>query len=234
LIHPPVEAVILDMDGLLIDTEPVWRRAEVAVFSELGVELAEEELLESTGQTIDAVVPLWRRREALPQGGARRLTDTEVADRIVDLVEAEVTAGGEPMAGVVEAIELLRSRGIRIAIASGSPARMIDAVSARLGLTWIAVRCSAMEEARSKPAPDVYLTAARRLGVSPARCLAIEDSPSGVAAARAAGMRCIAVPDPLLAADRRYLEADLVLTSLTELDEKVLNSIGAGENLSRG
>ena len=68
-----------------------------------------------------------------------------------------------------------------------------------------------MDEARGKPAPDVYLTAARRLGVAAASCLALEDSPAGVASARSAGMRCVAVPDPLLAADPRYREADLVL-----------------------
>jgi beta-phosphoglucomutase-like phosphatase (HAD superfamily) len=102
---------------------------------------------------------------------------------------------------------------------------MIDAVCERLGLDFIEVRCSAMEEARSKPAPDVYLAAARRLGVSPERCLAIEDSPSGVVSARAAGMRCIAVPDPLLVGDPRYREANLLLAALTELDEAAMLSV---------
>jgi len=76
-----------------------------------------------------------------------------------------------------------------------------------------------IDEAAGKPAPDVYLAAARGLGESPARCLAIEDSPNGVRAAKAAGMRCLAIPDPLLAADARYREADLVLSSLTCLDD---------------
>ena len=89
----------------------------------------------------------------------------------------------------------------------------------------ITVRCSAMDEARGKPAPDVYLTAARRLGVAAARCLALEDSPHGIASARAAGMRCVAVPDPLLADDPRYREADLVLRSLTGLDEAALRRL---------
>ena len=83
------------------------------------------------------------------------------------------------------------------------------------------MRCSARQEARGKPAPDVYLTAARRLGVTAGTCLALEDSPNGIASARAAGMRCVAVPDPLLADDPRYREADLVLRSLTGLDEAV-------------
>ena len=216
------------MDGLLIDTEPVWRVAEVAVFGELGGELTEEELLRSIGRTIEAVVPGWRRREPAPMNGARRLTDAVVEERIIERVAAEVTATGVPMPGVTTTIALLRCLGLPVAIASGSPRRMIEVVTERLGLGWIEVRCSAMEEPRSKPAPDVYLTAARCLGVRPDRCLAIEDSPSGVRAAKAAGMRCIAVPDPLLAGDPAYAEADVVLNALTELDEGVLRSVGWG------
>jgi beta-phosphoglucomutase-like phosphatase (HAD superfamily) len=72
----------------------------------------------------------------------------------------------------------------------------------------------------------VYLTAARRLGVAPAGCLAMEDSPRGIAAAKSAGMRCVAVPDPLLTADPRYREADLVIPSLTELNDTALRRLG--------
>jgi sugar-phosphatase len=133
------------------------------------------------------------------------------------------------MAGVVQTIELLRRLGLRLAIASSSPRRMIDVVCERLGLTSIETRCSAIDEGRGKPAPDVYLAAARRLCVSPERCLAIEDSPSGVKAAKAAGMRCIAVPDPLLTDDPRYRQADLVLAALTEFDEPALRALGARE-----
>src|SRR5581483_1428037 len=124
------------------------------------------------------------------------------------------------------AIALFGRCGLRLAIASSSPRRLIDAVCDRLGLDGIEVRCSGMDEAHGKPAPDVYLTAARRLGVAAARCLALEDSPNGVASATAAGMRCVAVPDPLLAADPRYRRADLVLRSLTELDDAALRRLG--------
>ena len=92
--------------------------------------------------------------------------------------------------------------------------------------TDIDVRCSGAEEAHGKPAPDVYLTAARRLGLAPAACLAIEDSPNGVLAAKSAGMRCVAVPDPLLSADPRFDAADLVLDSLTAFDQTVLRRLG--------
>ena len=226
---PRVEAVVLDMDGVLIDTEPAWRAAESAVFAGLGIPLSESDLLDSTGQPVEELIPIWRQR--LPDGRPARPTDTEptdteVADRIVDRVIAHVQAEGEPMPGVTAAVALFERYGLRLAIASSSPLRMIDAVCGRLGLDRIEVRCSAMDEVRGKPAPDVYLTAARRLGVAAAGCLALEDSPNGLASAKAAGMRCVAVPDPLLAADPRYREADLVLESLTGLDEAALRRLG--------
>jgi mannitol-1-/sugar-/sorbitol-6-/2-deoxyglucose-6-phosphatase len=225
----PVLAVILDMDGLLIDTEPVWRAAEASVFASLGIELSESDLLDSTGQAIAELIPIWRRRQprhpARPQEGTEP-SDDELADRITNQVIAHVAAEGAPMPGVTDAIALFIRHGLRLAIASSSPRRLIDAVCQRLGLTEIEVRCSALDEVSGKPAPDVYLAAARALGVTPARCLAIEDSAHGVAAAKSAGMRCIAVPDPLLAADPGYREADAVLPSLRSLDETALRLLG--------
>jgi sugar-phosphatase len=214
------------MDGVLIDTEPVWRSAQSAVFAGFGVALSERDLLDSTGQPIEELIPVWRRRASAPDPAGTELTDAEIAGLIIDRVIAHVTAEGRPMPGVTAAIALFERCGLRLAIASSSPLRLIDAVCDRLGLTRITVRCSAMDEARGKPAPDVYLTAARRLGVAAANCLALEDSPAGVASARSAGMRCVAVPDPLLATDPRYREADLVLGSLTGLDEAALRRLG--------
>jgi mannitol-1-/sugar-/sorbitol-6-/2-deoxyglucose-6-phosphatase len=222
----PISAVILDMDGLLIDTEPAWRVAEASVFTGLGIELSESDLLDSTGQTIAELVPIWRRRPAGPHEGPE-LSDDEIADRITDLVAEHVAAEGVPMPGVMEAIALFKKQGLRLAIASSSPRRFIDVVCQRLGLTEIEVRCSALDEVNGKPAPDVYLAAARELGVTPETCLALEDSAHGVAAAKSAGMRCIAVPDPLLAADPGYRAADGVLPSLTSLDETTLRGLGA-------
>ena len=222
----PVEAVVLDMDGLLIDTEPVWRAAQSAVFAGIGVTLSERDLIDSTGQPVEELIPVWRRRSPGPDLASTELSDGEIADRIIDQVIGYVKARGQPMPGVTAAIALFDRYGLRLAIASSSPLRLIDAVCDRLGLTRIEVRCSAMDEARGKPAPDVYLAAARRLGVAAASCLALEDSPAGIASARSAGMRCIAVPDPLLAADPRYREADLVLESLTGLDEAALRRLG--------
>lgn len=211
------------MDGLLIDTEPVWRVAEEEVYASIGVDLTEAELLETTGLTITDAVAAWHRRLG---DGPVPMTEAEIIDRIIDDVVEHVRATGQAMPGVLEAVGLFQRLGLRLAIASSSPLRLIDAVRDRLGLRFIDVRCSALDEARGKPAPDVYLTAARRLGVMPADCLAIEDSPAGVAAAKAAGMRCLAVPDPILAADPQYREADAVLPTLAVLDEHTLQRLG--------
>ena len=217
------------MDGLLIDTEPAWRVAEAAVFAALGVELSEADLLETTGQAIGEVVAIWRQRQPLRRprrGEMDQLTDAEVADQITDLVVAHVKAEGEAMAGVPEAIGMFHRYRLGLAIASSSPMVLIDAVCEQLGLADIEVRCSAFDEANGKPAPDVYLAAAHKLGDSPATCLAVEDSPNGVLAAKAAGLRCVAVPDPLLAGDWRYGKADLILSSLDRLDEPTLHLLG--------
>jgi sugar-phosphatase len=222
----PIEAVVLDMDGLLIDTEPVWRTAQAAVFGELGIRLSEAEMVSTMGVRVVDVVAHWRHHRPWPGAERGEPSDEAVAGRIVDRVVAHISAHGESMPGVVELVRLLQQLGMRTAIASSSSHRLIDAVCSRLSLEWIEVRCSADDEMRGKPAGDVYLTAARRLGLSPGVCLAVEDSPNGVLAARAAGMRCVAVPDPHLEADPAFREAARVLGSLSELDEPLLRSLG--------
>ena len=249
-----IEAVVLDMDGLLIDTEPVWRVAARDVFANLGIDLTEADLLDTTGVRVDEMTAafLARRPPAPPvppvpsipftpsapsfhqvplapsvsraSPAPRELSPADVADRLTDLVVAHVAREGEPMPGVPEAIALFERSGLRLAIASSSPERLIDAVCARLALD-IDVRCSALDEPRGKPAPDVYLAAARRLDLSPARCLAVEDSPAGVLAAKAARMTCVAVPDPLLTGDPRYGRADLILSSLADLTEPLFRTL---------
>lgn len=223
---PPIQAVILDMDGVLIDTEPVWRAVETQVFGELGTHLSDADMLDTMGRRITEVVAHWRRHRPWPGAGSGEPSDEAIASRVIDGMIAHVRAQGEPIPGVDAAVAVLHRLGIPVAIASSSPHPLIDAVCDRLGLGWIAVRCSASDEARGKPAGDVYRTAARRLGLSPAVCLAVEDSPSGVLAAGDAGMRCVAIPDPLLAGDPRYRMADRVLRSLGELDEGLLRSLG--------
>ena len=219
-----LRAVIFDMDGVLIDTEPVWRRVEMEVFGSLGVDLSEADCRETMGVRIADVVSLWFERRPWP-GAA----PAAVVDRIVDGLVEHVRMEGRPIAGAVEAVRMVRQAGLGCAVASSSPPALITAVIESVGITGdVDAVCSAVDEAHGKPAPDVYLTAAELLGVPPSSCLAIEDSVNGVLSARAAGMACIVVPDTETAADPRLSAATVRLGSLNELDRHRLDAISAG------
>ena len=178
-----IAAVVLDMDGLLIDTEPVWRTAAREVLANLGIDLTGADLLDTTGVRVDEMTAAFLTRRPAPAPAPPvpsapfvppappvplDLSPAQVADRITDLVVDYVGRAGEPMPGVPETIALFERSGLRLAIASSSPERLIDAVCARLKLD-IDIRCSALDEPRGKPAPDVYLAAARRLRLTPAQ-----------------------------------------------------------------
>jgi len=198
-----MEAVIFDMDGLLIDSEPLWHEAEKEIFATVGLHLSTQDCLGTTGLRVDEVVRFWN---APPELAA------QIVNRVIALVEQK----GVAKPGVAEALGACAGRVI--GLASSSPSRLIAAVLQRLGIAdRITVAHSAEHEARGKPHPDVYLTTARRLGVAPSACIAVEDSPTGVRAAKAAGMRCVAVPDALFADDPRFADADHVIDSLLDL-----------------
>jgi sugar-phosphatase len=220
-----VRAVIFDMDGLLIDSEPIWRRTEIAVFGRLGLHLTEEQCMETMGVRVPDVVRLWYERH--PWTGP---SVDEVTDEIVNGVIAYVQERGEPQPGVARAFETVRDAGLPAAIASSSSVDLIKAVVERLGLSdSISAICSADDEEAGKPDPAVYLTAARTLGVTPETCLALEDSPNGVLSAKAAGMYCLTVPDPFLADDPRMARADRILHSLDEFTPELLRRIRENE-----
>ncbi|MDJ0867030.1 MAG: hexitol phosphatase HxpB [Myxococcota bacterium] len=217
-----IDAVLFDMDGLLIDSEPLWQSAEIEVFGALGLHLERADCLRTRGRRLDEVVAYWYR-EAPWQGPSQ----SEVRDRIVEGVIARVETRGAAKPGVEHALAFVQRRGLPLALASSSPYRIIGAVLDRLEIREaFRVVHSAQDEPRGKPDPGIFLSAARKLGVAPERCLVFEDSPGGVEAARAAGMRCIAVPDAgtlgpaELPAERARLAevADLVIDSLAEVD----------------
>ncbi len=205
---------IFDMDGLLIDSEPLWRRAETEVFQDLGVPLTEQMCMQTMGLRVDEVVAYWYARH--PWTGVEH---SAVADAVVDRVRQVLEADGQPLPGVHTTIECLRTAGWRLGLASSSPMDLIRAGVRTLGLhDAFEHLCSAADEARGKPDPAVYLTAARRLDVEPAQCVAFEDSVVGVESARAAGMRVVAVPAPENFHDPRYKHATWKLRSLKDFD----------------
>lgn len=214
-------ALIFDMDGVLIDSEPLWHEAEIAAMAEAGLVLAPEDCLRTTGLRIDEAVAYWCERHPF-LAPSRDVLVSWVLDRLVELVSRR----GRPKPGVEEVLALARSRGLRLALASSSPYRVIHAVLDALHLDSVfEVVHSAEEEARGKPDPAVYLTTARKLGIEPERCVAIEDSPNGLLSAKAAGMKCIVVPEAALRADPRFELADARVAELGEIGPGLLDRL---------
>lgn len=215
----PITACVFDMDGVLIDTEPVWRDTEHDVFARVGIELSDAQLRETWGMRLEEVVDY--RYRIRPWNGIRpRAVQRAILRGMVEHVRTE----GVPMPGAIEAIETARELGLRIAIASSSSRELIDAVVERLGIAGLVdATCTADDEVRGKPDPAVYLSAARALDVMPSACVAIEDSPVGVTSAVAAGMRCIGVRSHgALAGDIGH--AHVVIDSLVEITPEMLLS----------
>ena len=216
-----LRALIFDMDGLLIDSEPFWHEAEIYAFGLAGLCLTPEQCLETTGLRVDEVVQ-FRYAQHPWAAPSQDSVAAAILERVVDLVHAK----GVLKPGVAQVLRFAGASGLRVALASSSPYVIIDAVLDTFGLrASFEVIHSAEEEARGKPEPDVYLTAARKLDVEPAACVALEDSPNGVLAAKEAGMKCIAIPEPALRHDPRLARADAVIESLTAVDADLLNRL---------
>ncbi len=208
-----MRALIFDMDGVLIDSEPLWQEAEMAAFGEAGLRLGPDDCLLTTGLRVDATVDFWcARHPGLAPVRAELITS--ILDRLIELVRRR----GCLKPGVEEALGFARGSGLRVAIASSSPYVVIRTVLDTFSLESVfEVVHSAEEEERGKPDPAVYLTTARKLGVEPGRCAAVEDSPNGLLSAKAARMKCIAIPEPALCEDPRFALADAVVDGLGDL-----------------
>jgi mannitol-1-/sugar-/sorbitol-6-/2-deoxyglucose-6-phosphatase len=207
-----IKAVILDMDGLLIDSEPIWEEAELAAFTKVGVPLTSEMTKQTMGLRVDEVVQYWFTRYPWKKETQKKV-EAEIVGKVIELIQEK----GVSCKGVNELISMLRNKNIPLAIASSSQTEIIKAVVSKLGIgKVIEVVHSAEHEPYGKPHPAVYITTAEKLGVLPQDCLAFEDSPNGVLAAKAAKMKCIAVPDAKMKDDKRFCIADRVINSLLE------------------
>ncbi len=220
----PLQAVIYDLDGLVVDSEPCWVQAEVEVLGALGVPLTPEQCLQTTGLRLDEAVAYWAERH--PWTGVPR---EEVVRRILRRVLSLLEDRAPLKAGVHESLAAVRRAGLHVALASSSPLSLVEGVLQRLGLRGAFEQVvSAEGEPFGKPHPGVYLTTAARLGVAPAACLALEDSVNGVLAATGAGMRCIAVPERWPVNDPRFARAQAVVRSLLEVDADLLSRVARG------
>jgi sugar-phosphatase len=215
----PGRAAIFDMDGLLVDSEPLWHVAEVEIFGDLGVPLVRAETRSTKGMFVDEVTQYWYDR--YPWVGP---SPSEVAAKILSRVEELILERGRTLPGALEAVAAMSEEG-PVALASSTPRALIDVVLDHIGLAGaFGVVCSAQDEQYGKPHPAVFLTAASQLEVVPERCSVFEDSTAGIIAAKAARMICVAVPEP---SDRDRPEvgiADVVLDSLSEFSPSLLAS----------
>ena len=196
---------MFDNDGLLLDTEPCWTAAQEALFRSRGrtFDLAAKRALVGTSPRTAA--PLLEALLAAPGDGG------QLSDEMYALALTEISEGASPRAGATDLVAKLRSAGIPLAVASNAPRRHLLAGLRRVGLEGaFGVVLGVDDVANPKPAPDLYLAACRALKVAPSGAIALEDSPPGVASARAAGLRVIGIPS----VPGVVLAADLVAGSL--------------------
>ena len=184
------DAVLFDNDGLLLDTESVWTRAEQELYERRGREFTLENKQELVGTSAQIAAGIFERRLGEPGRGP------QIVEELNELVMAELANGVDAMVGARELLADLEGRGMPLALVSNSPRAFIELALSIGGFEdHFAVTVSGHEVAEPKPAPDAYLEACRGLGVAPGRdVVALEDSPTGVTAARAAGLTVVGIP----------------------------------------
>ena len=215
-----IEAVIFDMDGILVDSEPVWNEARKQLASRLGKTWTSKDHEAVMGVSTAEWVEYMLKR--LNPEMAPREIEEEIVKRMVALYQKKIPF----MPHAVQTVNLAKSL-YPIGLASGSVRKLIDTVTSSNELIHkFEVILSADQVDRGKPHPDVYLKTADLMGVQPANCICIEDSGNGVLAGKAAGMKVIAVPDERFPPVKEKLEqADIVLASLAEIDAEFLRTL---------
>lgn len=211
-------AFIFDMDGVIIDSEPIHSRVKLDTFAHFGIDFRAEDLARYMGRTSGAIF-----RDALADSGRKDITPEEMAAykhaHYLEVLESGVI---EPVAGSVELIKKLYAAGIPLGLATSSNVRVMNTVLDSFAIRkYFSSILSGGELPESKPNPAIYLISADRLGVDPAACVVLEDTENGILAAKRAGMYCIAYRNPNSGKQDLHL-ADTVVDSLAEIDVESL------------
>ncbi len=212
--------VIFDMDGLLIDSEPLWEQAGNAVLAGYGVTLTGEEYTSSVGLRTKEWIELWFEQYQI------KAPVQEGIEAVETLATQYIVEKGSLMPGVAHTLSLLEEAGYTIGLASSSPMRLITAAVEQFKISqYFKVKSSAEHLEFGKPHPQVYINCAKELGFQPHHCLAFEDSFNGMIAAKAARMKCIVVPAALFHSQVRWQAADAQLKSLEEVTADLIKSM---------
>jgi HAD superfamily hydrolase (TIGR01509 family) len=188
----PPGAVLFDMDGLLVDSEPLWTIAEERVAERYGGVFTPELKARMIGKRLDLAIEILI--EGLNTPAARNAGHAEVAHQLMAEMVKLLASGAPLQPGAVELLDALADARIPLALVSSSYRELVDAALQKVGASRFAVTVAGDEVKHGKPDPEPYLTAARRLGVVPARCVVLEDAPAGLMSAAAAGCACVYVP----------------------------------------
>jgi HAD superfamily hydrolase (TIGR01509 family) len=209
-------AAIFDMDGLLLDTEPLWGESMLHIANHYQIPVTLEQFRLTTGLRIHEVTAFWAER--FPWSG--RATAHQIAEDIIDDIIARAKAKGSIMPGALMVLEWMAQEGIARGLATSSPVRMLSALLAHFGLNpYLQAAISADDAGLGKPHPQVFLQCAAALDQLPHHCIALEDSVNGMVAAKAARMKVVVVPEHARYDDQRFGLADLKLTTLEHLDK---------------
>lgn len=225
------EAVIFDMDGIMIDSEPFWHEAEIECFAKVGIFLTKHDCEQTMGIRIGEIVEM--RYKQKPWNEQKlNITKKGLSDMIVQKVIDKVLEKGEPLSGLKYALDYISNKRpkLKLAVASSSDLVLIKAVMKRLDpMVGIYDRFllyeSAQDLAFGKPHPEIYINTAKKLGVDPKNCLAIEDSLAGSLSAKCAQMKVISIPFDYPNHKMEFRIADKILNSLNDIDDNVWNQI---------
>jgi sugar-phosphatase len=218
-----IDAVIFDMDGVLLDSEPFWQEAEIGIFATVGIHLTRAQCIETTGLPVNDVVAYRYNQNPWNQKSL-----DQVSDEILTGVELRVRERAVLLDGVMDVLEFFKKCRILTALASSSATRLIKTVLNKFSMeNTFRVVHSAEQEEYGKPHPAVFLATAKLLHISPAHCLVIEDSFNGLIAAKAARMKTVVIPMAEQWNEARFDIADSKLKSLKEFSEQQWNRLKA-------
>lgn len=214
------DAVIFDMDGVIIDSEPLWRRAMVKVFNRDGLPVSAADCAQTTGMRLDEVIKIWNRKHPFTNDELK--VEQHIVEELCTLIKKE----GKAMPGFMRVIDLLKSEGKKIGLATSSSTVLVECVLETLHVKHYFQHTQSAEDLLyGKPHPEVFLLSAKELNVEPRKCIVIEDSVNGIISAKAAGMKVIAVPETHNWENPRFSIADRTLRSLEEFNLSILDNL---------